>query len=104
MANSIIQDVIIFKNGDFINGKILTKSFNIETSYGQITIKRKEVGHIHISGTQFKQDVIETVERNRFRGVLQEETIDVKLKGGQELKIGKNEILTLMMLTNRLIR
>jgi len=101
MAKSIIQDAIIFKNGDFINGEVLTAVFNIKTSYGQITIKRKEVGHIHMSGTQFTQDEIVTQELNKFTGVLQEETIHVKLQSGQELKIEKNKILTLMMLTNR---
>lgn len=101
MAKTIIQDALIFKNGDFINGQVLNKIFNIKTSYGQIAIKRKEVAHIHMKGTQFKQDEIVTKELNKFTGILQEEIIDVKLQSGQELKIEKNKILTIMMLTNQ---
>ncbi len=101
LAKSIIQDVIIFKNGDFINGKVLTEVFNIKTPYGQITIKQKDVEHIHIGGTHFTRDEIVTIEMNKFTGILQEETIDVKLQSGQELKIEKNLILTLIILTNR---
>ncbi|NQT80164.1 MAG: hypothetical protein HQ555_07235 [Candidatus Aminicenantes bacterium] len=101
MANTIIQDAIIFKNGDFINGQVLNKIFNIKTSYGQIAIKQKEVAHIHMRGTQFTRDEIMTLERNKFTGILQEKIIAVKLQSGQELKIEKNKILTLMMLTNR---
>ncbi|MBL7084111.1 MAG: hypothetical protein ISS41_10875 [Candidatus Aminicenantes bacterium] len=100
MAKTIIQDAIIFKNGDFINGRVLNKIFNIKTSYGPIAIKRKEVAHIHMRGTQFTQDEIMTLERNKFTGILQEKIIDVKLQSGQELKIEKNKILTIMMLTN----
>lgn len=101
MPKSIIQDAIVLKNGDNVNGKVLTNIFNIKTSYGKIAIKRKEIATIHMKGTQFTQDQIITLELNKFTGVIQEGTIEVKLQNGQVLKIEKNKIHTLMMLTNR---
>jgi len=96
-----ILDAVIFKNGDFVNGKVLTKNFNLKTLYGEIKVKREDVAHIHMKGTQFAKDEILTMELNKFSGTLKEKIIEVKLKSGQKMEIKKNKIHTIMMLTNR---
>jgi predicted ester cyclase len=97
----LIQDAIILKNGGFINGKVLTEVFNIRTSYGQVAVKRKDVRDIHVKSPEFENnDVILEMKMTRHIGVLQEEIIDVKLQNGQVFKIEKNQIHTIMMLTN----
>lgn len=96
-----ILDAVILKNGDFVNGKVLTKYFNLKTSYGEIKLKRKDVKNIHMKGTQFTKDEILTMELNKFSGTLKEKIIEVKLKSGQKIEIEKNKIHTIMMLTNR---
>jgi hypothetical protein len=41
MAVPAIFDVIVFKDGNLANGKILTHTFPIKTNYGEIVVKKK---------------------------------------------------------------
>ena len=100
MAVPAISDVIVFKDGNLVNGKVLTSTFPIKTSYGQIVVKKKDIANIHLRGIQFKTDQIVTLDLNRFRGSLQLSTIRIKLKDGQNIEVNKNKINTIMMLTN----
>ena len=100
MAVPAIFDVIVFKDGNLINGKVLTPSFAIKTSYGEIVVKKKDIANIHMRGIQFKTDQIITLDLNRFKGPLQEAIIRIKLKDGQNIDVAKNKINTIMMLTN----
>jgi len=100
MAVPAIFDVIVFKDGNLVNGKVLTHSFCIKTSYGEIIVKKKDIANIHMRGIQFKADQIITLDLNRFKGSLQEATIRMKLKDGQNIEVAKNKINTIMMLTN----
>ena len=100
MAVPAIFDVIVFKDGNLINGKILTKTFPIKTNYGEIVVKKKDVANIHMRGIQFKTDQIITLDLNRFKGSLQQPTVRIKLKDGQNIEVAKNKINTIMMLTN----
>ena len=100
MAVPAIFDVIVLKDGNLVNGKILTHTFAIKTNYGEIVVKKKDIANIHMRGIQFKTDQIITLDLNRFKGSLQQPTIRIKLKDGQNIEITKNKINTIMMLTN----
>ena len=100
MAVPAILDVIVFKDGNLVNGKVLTKNFAIKTSYGEIVVKKKDIANIHMRGIQFKTDQIITLDLNRFRGSLQQSTIRIKLKDDQNIEVAKNKINTIIMLTN----
>ena len=100
MAVPAIHDVIVFKDGNLVNGKVLTKTFPIKTSYGEIIVKKKDIANIHMRGIQFKTDQIITLDLNRFKGSLQEAIIRIKLKDGQNIDVAKNKINTIMLLTN----
>ena len=100
MAVPAILDVIVFKDGNLVNGKILTKTFAIKTSYGEIVVKKKDIANIHMRGIQLKTDRIVTLDLNRFKGSLQQPTVRIKLKDGQNIEVAKNKINTIMMLTN----
>lgn len=100
MAVPAIFDVIVFKDGNLVNGKILTNTFPIKTSYGEIVVKKKDIANIHMRGTQFTTDQIITLDINRFKGSLQQPIIRIKLKDGQNIEVAKNKINTIMMLTN----
>ena len=100
MAVPEIFDVIVFKDGNLVNGKVLTHSFPIKTSYGEIIVKKKDIANIHMRGIQFKTDQIITLDLNRFKGSLQEAIIRIKLKDGQNIDVAKNKINTIMLLTN----
>jgi hypothetical protein len=41
MAAPAILDVIVFKDGNLVNGKILTHTFPIKTTYGEIVVKKR---------------------------------------------------------------
>jgi hypothetical protein len=41
MAVPGIFDVIVFKDGNLLNGKVLTNPFPIKTSYGEIVVKKR---------------------------------------------------------------
>jgi hypothetical protein len=100
MAVPAILDVIVFKDGNLVNGKVLTNTFAIKTSYGEIVVKKKDIANIHMRGIQFKTDRIVTLDLNRFKGSLQQPTVRIKLKDGQNIEVAKNKINTIMMLTN----
>ena len=100
MAAPAIFDVVVFKDGNLINGRVLTHNFPIKTSYGEIVVKKKDIANIHIRGIQFKTDQIITLDLNRFKGSLQQPTVRIKLKDGQNIEVAKNKINTIMMLTN----
>jgi hypothetical protein len=100
MAVPAILDVIVFKDGNLVNGKVMTQTFPIKTSYGEIVVKKKDIANIHMRGVQFKTDQIITLDLNRFKGSLQEAIIRIKLKDGQNIEVAKNKINTIMMLTN----
>ena len=100
MAVPAIFDVIVFKDGNLVNGKVLTHSFSIKTSYGEIVVKKKDIANIHMRGIQFTTDQIITLDLNRFKGSLQEAIIRIKLTDGQNMDVAKNKINTIMMLTN----
>lgn len=100
MAVPAIVDVIVFKDGNLVNAKVLTQSFSIKTSYGEIVVKKKDIANIHMRGIQFTTDQIITLDLNRFKGSLQEAIIRIKLTDGQNMDVAKNKINTIMMLTN----
>ena len=100
MAAPAILDVIVFKDGNLMNGRVLTYSFPIKTSYGEIVVKKKDIANIHMRGIQFSTDQIITLDLNRFKGSLQEKIIRIKLSDGQSVEVAKNKINTIMMLTN----
>ena len=100
MAKTVILDVVVFKDGNLINGKILNSAFPIKTSYGEIVVKKKDIANIHMRGVQFRTDQIITLDLNRFKGRLQEKIVRVKLLDGQNIEIPKNKINTIAMLTN----
>lgn len=100
MVKQTILDVIVFKNGDLLNGRVLTPVFHIKTAYGKIQVKKGEIANIHMRGNQFKADQIVTLELNRFKGTFEQKVVEVKLQNGQNMKIPKNKIHTIMMLTN----
>jgi hypothetical protein len=100
MAVPAIFDVIVFKDGNLVNGEVLTNTFPIKTSYGEIVVKKKDIANIHMRGVQFKTDQIITLDLNRFKGSLQDTIIRIKLRDGQNIEVTKNKINTIMMLTN----
>ncbi len=100
MAVPAIFDVIVFKDGNLVNSEVLTHTFPIKTSYGEIVVKKKDIANIHMRGVQFKTDQIITLDLNRFKGSLQETIIRIKLRDGQNIEVAKNKINTIMMLTN----
>jgi hypothetical protein len=100
MAVPDIFDVIVFKDGNLVNGKVLTDRFAIKTSYGEVIVKKKDIANIHMRGIQFKTDQIITLDLNRFKGPLQEAIIRIKFKDGQNFDVAKNKINTILMLTN----
>lgn len=100
MAVPGIFDVIVFKDGNLANGKVLTDHFPIKTSYGEIIAQKKDIANIHMRGIQFKTDQIITLDLNRFKGTLQEAIVRIKLTDGQNIDVAKNKINTIMMLTN----
>jgi len=100
MAVPEIFDVVVFKDGNLVNGKVLTHRGRIKTAYGEIIVKKKDIANIHMRGIQFKTDQIITLDLNRFKGSLQEAIIRIKLKDGQNIDVAKNKINTILMLTN----
>jgi hypothetical protein len=100
MAVSKIFDVVVLKDGNLVKGNVLAKAFSIKTPYGEIVVQKKEIANIHMRGIQFKADQIITLDLNRFKGSLKETKIRLKLQDDQKVEVPKNQINTIMMLTN----
>lgn len=85
-------DFVRLKNGDEVSGRVLNETLTLKASYATLTFKRSEIDSIVIEGGTNNNDEVRLVIGDRITGVLQEDTIRLRLAGGEETEIAKDKI------------
>jgi hypothetical protein len=89
-------DLIIGRKGDSLTGTVLEKAFTIRSTFGPITVKKKEITWIHfLNPPEFKQDEIWLKNCDRLSGVLKANNITFKTNEGVTMKIPRKKIHTI---------
>ena len=98
------KDLLISRDGQVISGKVLKNDFKIKTSYGDVTVKKDQIVHIHFKrpdGTGFPAtDEIKTNSGDDIKGkLIQTQTISFVLAtDNQTERIPRDNIHTLLFL------
>jgi len=98
------KDLLILRDGKVMSGKVLKNDFKIKASYGDVTIKKDQIVHIHFvhpDGSSFPPtDEIKTNNGDEIKGKLvQTKTISFVLAAdNQTERIAGDKIHTLLFL------
>jgi hypothetical protein len=98
------KDLLILRDGRVMSGKVLKNDFKIKTSYGDVTVKKDQIVHIHFThsdGSSFPAtDEIKTNNGDDIKGKLvQTKTISFVLAAdNQTERIPRDKIHTLLIL------
>lgn len=93
------SDIIIGRRGDSINGKVMDKSFDISSVFGNISVKTESIIWIHfMNPPQFQQDEIWLTNDDRLTGKIQQDVIHYKLEeDGTQRDISRDLIHTIII-------
>ena len=84
-------DFIYIKNGDKIFGTIQNPTFSVQTPYGKISIKNALLKSIDYKNAPIGRWTLETINNDRFSGILLNETIQFIEEDGQQRSLGKDQ-------------
>jgi outer membrane protein OmpA-like peptidoglycan-associated protein len=85
-------DFVYVKNGDKLFGTIQTPDFNVQTSYGRVSIKNALLKSIDYKDGSTGSWTLETINNDRFSGTLLNESIEFVEEDGQQRSLGKEQI------------
>lgn len=85
-------DRILLKNGDSITGKIVTERFIVRTSYAELPFETKAVDSIILEGAGQNIEMLVLRTGDRLSGVLQNQSVEIEIQGGQKSAIAKDKI------------
>lgn len=100
------KDLLILRDGQVKSGKVLKNDFKIKTSYGDVTVKKDQIVHIHFKRpdcTGFPAtDEIKTNSGDDIKGkLIQTKTISFVLAtDNQTERISSDNIHTLLFLNS----
>lgn len=86
-----LADFVYIKNGDKIFGTIESPTFSVQTPYGKVSIKKTLLKSIDYDDGPIGRWTIETINNDRFSGVLLNESIQFIEEDGQERTLGKKQ-------------
>jgi outer membrane protein OmpA-like peptidoglycan-associated protein len=84
-------DFVYIKNGDKIFGTIQNPTFSVQTPYGRVSIKNALLKSIDYKDKPIGRWTIETINNDRFSGILLNESIQFIEEDGQERALGREE-------------
>jgi outer membrane protein OmpA-like peptidoglycan-associated protein len=88
-------DFVYIKSGDKLFGTIQNPAFSVQTPYGQVSIKNSLLKSIDYKDGPTGRWTLETINNDRFSGILLNERIEFKAEGGQQRSLGREQILRL---------
>lgn len=98
---SDILDVIVLKDGSGLSEyEVTTDPFIMEISAGVFEIPNKNTREITFKNDPTGFDILRTDAGSAFRGTLKNEFITAKPKRGRAIKIKKENILAIILMTN----
>ena len=87
-----ITDVVSMKNGDIIKGLVQNSAFTLKASYASISFPTKDIARITLEGTDSAMDVLILNAGDKLSGVLQDETLLLKLESGTVLNLDMENV------------
>ena len=84
-------DFVYIKNGDKLIGTIQSPSFSVQTPYGKVSIKNELLKSIDYNDATAGRWTIETINNDRFSGILLNESIQFIAEDGQEKALGRKQ-------------
>jgi len=91
------RDTITLTNENTLAGEIQNPTFSIETSYGKLTFKAKDVDSISLQGAGNNVDVVRLKVGDRLSGVVQDQKIGITLLLGTSIEIDKEKVKEIQM-------
>jgi outer membrane protein OmpA-like peptidoglycan-associated protein len=85
-------DIVYIKNGDKLFGTILSRSFSVQTPYGEVNIKNELLKSIDYNAESIGRWTLETINNDRFSGTLLNESIQFIEEDGRQRVLGKKQI------------
>jgi len=89
------HDLVIMKNGDILSGQIITRTFNLKSSYADLDIGAPTIEIIDLEGGGQNVDVVQLRSGDRISGVLTNDVIQMRLPIGSEVTLQKDKIKTI---------
>ncbi len=88
--------VVLLTNGDKLTGTILSpEELSIETAYGTVTVKLREISKITLATGDPPSDVLLLANDDQLSGKLQLSGLSVALKSGQKVELEREQIKSL---------
>ena len=85
-------DFVYIKNGDKIIGTIQNPNFSVQTPYGKVSIKNALLKSIEYKDEPIRRWTLETINNDRFSGILLNESIQFLEEDGQERALNREQI------------
>ena len=85
-------DFVYIKNGDKIIGTIQNPNFSVQTPYGKVSIKNALLKSIEYKDEPISRWTLETINNDRFSGILLNESIQFVEEDGQERALNREQI------------
>lgn len=96
---SDLYQLVVFKNGDTLRGKIKSKQIKITTDFGTMSCKIKDIAQIHITNPPYAPlDIIRLLNGDKCSGLIEGDMISVATPGGSTADILKTTIHTIMFM------
>ena len=91
-------DLILFRNGDLLQGKVLTERFEVAAPYGVLDIPVKRCAGVSFEGSGAYGEEFMTVNRNRITGRLAGRHVAFRIaSSGARIKVRKEKIRTIAL-------
>ena len=93
-----ISDMIIGRQGESIKGRVLDKSFDISSVFGDIAVKTGSITWIHfMNPPNFEQDEIRLKNSDRLTGKIRQDVVQFRLEDGTRKEIPRDAIHTVII-------
>ena len=98
-----IKDLIVFKDGESVNGELLTSKFVLKTKYGQLPISKADILAIEYKNPPFsEEDEVQATIGSCLSGELFPEVIQFRFENtSQTLNIPKSDIHSIVFFVGR---
>lgn len=87
----VYKAIVQLDNGDSLTGDMLTKSFTVQTSYGEIALSLDEIAMITFAQNEDQIESVLLINGDRLSGVLMPASFTLGLAGGQQLDLMKSQ-------------
>ena len=85
-------DIVLLSNGDRLTGQVLTGKFAIRTQYASLEFDRDRVAGIALGSEEGRANALVTINRNRFSGIVESESIAFRMRSGPRIDINASTI------------